>query len=271
MNQAVTTKEVKPAVKHSLVTKFADKYSIEPDKLMSILKATAFKVKDGEVTNEQMAALLVVADQYGLNPFTKEIYAYPDKGGIVPIVGVDGWTRIINEHHQFDGMEFKYSEETTTHKSRTAFVWVECIIYRKDRTKPIIIREYFDEVVRSGNYTTPWDTHPKRMHRHKTLIQAARLAFGFAGIYDEDEAERIMEARDMGAATVVATEKKAEKTKAELPIMSDEDFNAGKAEWRDLIINGTQTLPDLIAFIETRDLLTENQKLVMDSWTHEND
>ena len=29
------------------------------------------------------------------------------------------------------------------------------------------------------------------MHRHKAMIQAARLAFGFGGIYDEDEAQRI--------------------------------------------------------------------------------
>ena len=62
------------------------------------------------------------------------------------------------------------------------------------------MREFFDEVVRELDYKTPWDTHPNRMHRHKTLIQCARIAFGFAGIYDEDEAERIIE---MGAAEVV--------------------------------------------------------------------
>ena len=33
------------------------------------------------------------------------------------------------------------------------------------------------------------------MLRHKAFIQAARMAFGFSGIYDEDEAERIAEAR----------------------------------------------------------------------------
>ncbi|EKJ46221.1 phage recombination protein Bet, partial [Escherichia coli EC1869] len=39
----------------------------------------------------------------------------------------------------------------------------------------------------------PWQSHPKRMLRHKAMIQCARLAFGFAGIYDKDEAERIVE------------------------------------------------------------------------------
>ncbi len=31
------------------------------------------------------------------------------------------------------------------------------------------------------------------MLRHKAMIQCARLAFGFTGIYDQDEAERIVE------------------------------------------------------------------------------
>jgi hypothetical protein len=32
------------------------------------------------------------------------------------------------------------------------------------------------------------------MLRHKAMIQCARIAFGFGGIYDQDEAERIIEA-----------------------------------------------------------------------------
>ena len=89
----------------SLLAKFAGKYGIEPNRMLVTLKATAFRQRDGaDVTNEQMMALLIVADQYGMNPWTKEIYAFPDKGGIVPVVGVDGWLRIINEHPMFDGV-----------------------------------------------------------------------------------------------------------------------------------------------------------------------
>ena len=172
----------------SLVDKFASKFSIEPEKLLPILKATAFKIKDGDVTNEQMAALLVVADQYGLNPFTNEIFAFPDKGGIVPVVGVDGWSRIINQHPQFDGMDFEQDDNSCT-----------CTMHRKDRAHPVKVTEYLSECRRT---TQPWSSHPKRMLRHKTMIQCARIAFSFAGIYDEDEAERII---DMGAAPVVPT------------------------------------------------------------------
>jgi phage recombination protein Bet len=140
-------------------------------------------------------ALLVVSDQYKLNPFTKEIYAFRDRkrGGIVPVVSVDGWSRIINEHPALDGIEFNYSEVTGTHKNKKNHEWIECVISRKDRAKPTVIREFFAEVVRTASFETPWDTHPNRMHRHKALIQCARIAFGFAGIYDQDEAERIID------------------------------------------------------------------------------
>ena len=146
--------------------------------LITTLKATAFK---GQVSDAQMTALLIVANQYRLNPWTKEIYAFPDKNnGIVPVVGVDGWARIINSHQQFDGMEFEQNNESCT-----------CIMYRKDRSRPVKVTEFMSECKRSG--VGPWPSHPRRMLRHKAMIQCARLAFGFGGIFDQDEAERIIE------------------------------------------------------------------------------
>lgn len=167
--------------------------------LINTLKATAFK---GDVSDAQMTALLVVANQYRLNPWTKEIYAFPDKkNGIVPVVGVDGWARIINSHPQFDGMEFSYSDELVQMPSAAskAPAWIECSMFRKDRTRPVVVREYLDECYREpfkGQYGVvngPWQSHPKRFLRHKATIQCARLAFGFGGIYDQDEADRIIE------------------------------------------------------------------------------
>lgn len=159
-------------------SQLAAKLSIpESSELVAVLKQTAFK---GQVSDAQMSALLIVASNYGLNPWTKEIYAFPDKNnGIVPVVGVDGWSRIINTHPQFDGMDFQQDDEGCT-----------CIIYRKDRNHPIKVTEYLSECKRG---TQPWQSHPKRMLRHKAMIQCARLAFGYVGIFDQDEAERIAE------------------------------------------------------------------------------
>jgi phage recombination protein Bet len=195
--------KVAPTSKPSLVTKFASRYSIEPDKLLPILKATAFK-QDGqkEITNEQMAALLIVADRHGLDPFTREIFAFSDKyKGIVPVVGVDGWSRIINDHPQSDGFEFNQSAIFVTPEGgQSCPEWMEVVIHRKDRGHAIIVREYLDEVYRpavtrsdGSPFRGPWQTHTKRFLRHKTLIQGARIAYGFSGIYDEDEAQRIIE------------------------------------------------------------------------------
>ena len=173
-----------------LLNKFAQRYEMgaSPEEVAATLKQTCFK---GQVSDAQMVALLIVADQYKLNPFTKELYAFPDKNnGIVPVVGVDGWARIINENPQFDGMEFAMSADGSE---------CTCKIYRKDRSHATSATEYMSECKRG---TQPWQSHPKRMLRHKAMIQCARLAFGFAGIYDQDEAERIVE-RDITPAEEV--------------------------------------------------------------------
>jgi phage recombination protein Bet len=193
-----------PTKRKSILAKFADRYSVDPEKLNESLRQVAFRQKEGIVINDaQMIALLIVADQYNLNPFTKEIYAYPDKnGGIVPVVGIDGWTRIINEHPQFKGMELNYSDEIVEiDGAKKCYNWIECVIYRKDKDFPTVIREHLDECYRPAfekkgtdyKISGAWQSNTKRMLRHKAIIQAGRVAFSFSGIHDEDEARRIVD------------------------------------------------------------------------------
>jgi phage recombination protein Bet len=199
-----------------LIDTLALKWNTDPSKLMGTLKQTCFRLpdKNGQpqhVTDEQMQMLLVVANEHNLNPFLKELFAFPDKGGIVPIVSIDGWVNKVNSHPEFNGLEFRRSENEIKidDDCKLCPEWMEIIIHRKDRDHPVVIREHLDEVYRpaiektgsNGPYkiNSAWQTHTKRMLRHKTLIQGARVAFGFSGIYDEDEAHRIIE----GEATVV--------------------------------------------------------------------
>lgn len=248
----------------TLTSKLAAKLDMGDDgsDLIETLKATAFK---GEVTNAQMTALMVVANQYGLNPWTKEIYAFPDKNnGIVPVVGVDGWARIINDNPQFDGMEFAQPDEMVRMPGANsdAPAWIECAMYRKDRTRPVIIREYLDEAYREpfkgkfGPVIGPWQTHPKRFLRHKAMIQCARMAFGYGGIYDQDEAERITE-RDMGAAEVVSSRPAQP---AALPDYSQSAFAANLPKWSALMQSGAKTPDQIIAIVSTKGALSEAQK-----------
>jgi hypothetical protein len=83
-------------------------------------------------------------------------------------------------------MDFKLEGETGKESCT-------CTIYRKDRAHPVTVTEYMTECYRP---TAPWKSHPLRMLRHKAMIQCARLAFSFAGIYDPDEGERVLAAEN---------------------------------------------------------------------------
>ncbi|MBU3647878.1 MAG: recombinase RecT, partial [Limnohabitans sp.] len=91
---------------------------------------------------------------------------------------------LLNSHKKFAGMQFAESD----HLIEGIPSWIECTLHRWDRCVPTTVREYFEEVRGS---TQSWITHPRRMLRHKALVQCARLAFGLVGIYDHDEAQRI--------------------------------------------------------------------------------
>jgi len=206
----------------SLVNTFAEKYGVEAAHLLPTLKATAFKQKENvEISNEQMMALLVVADQYDLNPFTGQIFAFPDKkGGIVPVVGVDGWSGIINGNPALDGIEFVESDEIVNHpdgEHKPCPAWIECVIHREDRNHPTRIKEHLDECYKPP-HTYPsgdkinghWQTHTKRALRHKALIQCARVAFSYSGIYDEDEAHNIIASGELIEGEIVQSESTAD-------------------------------------------------------------
>ena len=199
-----------PAAGRSIVTAMAERYGMEAGAFKQTLLAT---VMPRGATMENVAAFLVVAKEHNLNPFTREIFAFPDakSGGVRPIVSVDGWARILNDHPKFDGCELVECDN-----DRGEFVAVRCSIWRKDRSRPFTVTEYLAECSRN---TEPWQRWPRRMLRHKALIQCARLAFSFSGIIDEDEYEREVEAQVVTTETaagerrlVIATPSEPSKT-----------------------------------------------------------
>jgi phage recombination protein Bet len=166
----------------SAIDKMAARLSISPGNLKTMLMNTVFK----GASEAEFMALVIVSDAYGLNPMLKEIFAFPAKGGgIIPVVSVDGWVRIMNEHPQFDGIEFN----DIVDENGTLYA-IESVIYRRDRSRPIKVTEYMDECKGPG---PAWQKTPKRMLRHRALIQGNRVAFGFSGIYAEgDEGEAVV-------------------------------------------------------------------------------
>ena len=208
---ATATKAVaQMTTENSVVVRMAKAYGIKEGNLLKSLKAIIFK--DPKVSDDEAQAFMLVADKYGLDPWTRQIYpALTKQGAILPVVGVDGWCAIINNHPQADGLKVipgaKKPMKDILHRSSNGDSWLELEapeeitveIYRKDRKFPVTVSESMAECFRA---TDPWKTHPARMLRHKAIIQAARIAFGFTGIYDPDEADAIREVH-MGPAEVI--------------------------------------------------------------------
>lgn len=190
-NQAIASQDAQIAqnvavinqqkAKPTAIQEMAFRLNISTQNLQKTLMDTVFKgAKESEFT-----ALIVVANEYSLNPLTKEIYAFPARGGgIVPVVSIDGWIRIANSHPQYDGSEqnFIYGEDGKLFA-------VETTIYRKDRKHPIKKMEFLSECKRG---TDPWKME-HRMLGHKGFIQCSRYAFGFSGIYDDGDGEVIID------------------------------------------------------------------------------
>jgi phage recombination protein Bet len=230
-------------VRKSVLHDMADRYGMEAGPFEATVRSTCMppdpKTKR-EATREEFAAFLLVAKQYNLNPLTREIYAFTGRnGGIVPIVSVDGWINLINSHPACDGFDFEYEHGDVTaigengqpFTLKNELISVTCKMFRKDRSRPVVVREYLSECIRP---TEPWKMK-HRMLRHKTLIQGGRYAFGFAGIYDEDEGHKIIENRNreiQGEFTEVApkTESVAVITKIEPPDPFKEEEAEAKSE-----------------------------------------
>lgn len=215
MNEITITNQ-----KQSLITLMAGQYNMEPAAFSATVRSTCMP---NNVSNEEFAAFLMVAKEYGLNPLTREIYAFPKKGGgVQPIVSIDGWMNLINSHPQCDGMDFNDDFD-----DKKNLISVTCSIHRKDRSRPTCVTEYMDECKRP---TEPWSKWPKRMLRHKSAIQCARYAFGFAGIIDPDEAERspevLTQASVVAPAPIASAEKKEEEQFVDVEPIDTDSFLA---------------------------------------------
>lgn len=189
----------------------ANRLNVEPQKLLQTLKDTVFK----GANDSELLALVVVANEYGLSPLLKEIFAFPAKGGgITPVVSIDGWIAMVNRQPQLDGLEFEWAGGGELPESCT------CVIYVKNRSHPVRITEFYRECFRA---TEPWKQMPRRMLRHKALKEAARVAFGFSGITDEDEARDIMRNAD---ARVIEPRSFPPPRKVDPPDFPKPDFDA---------------------------------------------
>jgi phage recombination protein Bet len=147
---------------------------VDQEEVYNIMMKT---VMPSGASYEELAAFCMTASAYKLNPLIKEIHAFRAKsGGIQPMVGIDGWLKLVHANPDFDGMEHEYAEDKS---------WVECRIYSKSKSRPTIVREYMEE--NRVESSPVWKQRPLRMLRHRATIQAVRYFMGIGGLADREE------------------------------------------------------------------------------------
>jgi hypothetical protein len=227
--------------KRSVLMTMATRYGMEPEAFEATVRATCGMAG---ATREEFAAFLLVAKEYNLNPATREIFAFPKKGGgIQPIVSIDGWITMGNNHPQMDGLEVDFQ-----HDDAGKLVSATARVYRKDRRHPVVVTEYLAECIRP---TDPWKM-AHRMLRHKAAIQGFRYAFGFSGIMEPDEAEGV----ESRAASTTTPEPRAVQ---ELPPLTEAEWQKQMPAWIRAVAAGRKTGGDILAFARTRWSLTDGQ------------
>jgi len=124
------------------------------------------------VPENVLKSMLATAKRYQLNPLLGQIDWELDLNGSYAVyIPIDGWIAMIHRESSFKGLAFNQSPEA----ENGIPIWMECTIYRSDLSQPITVREYYAELKTDHPV---WQQMPRRMLRHKTLQQCARLAFG---------------------------------------------------------------------------------------------
>lgn len=158
--------------------------------------------------------------------------------------------------------------------------WCKVVIKRQMRNGAIV--EFAAKELWKENYATKSakSAEPNAMWKRRPYAQLAKCAeaqalrkafpeFGAQPTADEMEGKSFDGETIDGATGEVI--QRQQTSRSALEGCSAEKFEQNGAAWRDLVVTGKKTAADLIAFLETKMILTEEQKLTIDSWGHEGD
>jgi hypothetical protein len=111
-----------------------------------------------------------------------------------------------------------------------------------------------------------WKKFPRAMLRARVISEGIRTVFPgvVVGVYTPEEVQDFDQpkVKDMGPVTV---EPEREQEHAAKPPYPQESIQKNKAAWAELIISGKKTPAQIIAMIETKATLTEEQKNEIDA------
>ncbi|WP_304526752.1 recombinase RecT [Halomonas sp. I5-271120] len=199
------TKQFASLAQEKIVIDLAEQFQISAEHFLTVVTKGLSSRLSREMTELEVLSVCTLIKRYRLDPIAGHLYLQETGHGpiskIRPVLTIDGWLALLNGQEEFDGIEFSYSDSMISNpleaygadgepapNARQVPEWMEAAIFRKDRTRPTVVREYFLEVFQ-GNEA--WRSMGARQLRHKTIIQSARVAFGLGGLFDEDDVQRM--------------------------------------------------------------------------------
>lgn len=154
----------------------------EPAKLLDLLRNVWHTSKgQPDLTPQEMFVGISLVARYGLDPIAREVYVTRSKKGLMTIVGIDGWIKILCRTPHYDGHEVEIHEDEDG-----KIDWVETRIHSKERTHPATYKAFMSEYIKMGGFVA--QQMPSHMLRLFSLRHAARQFVPLAGVTTEEEA-----------------------------------------------------------------------------------
>ena len=161
---------------------------VPPERVCDLLR-NVWRTSKGqpELTDAEMFAGMSMIARFGLDPIAREVYVTRTSKGLVTIIGIDGWIKVLNRTEGYDG--FEQSEEWDEAGNLKC---VETRIYTKERSRPTTYRGYAKEYTRMAGVVA--QNMPWHMLRLFSLRHAARLFTPIGGSVVTEEEARWMDA-----------------------------------------------------------------------------
>lgn len=160
---------------------------VPPERACDLLR-NVWQTSKGQppLSDAEMFVGMSMIARFGLDPIAKEIYVTRTSKGLVTIIGIDGWIKILDRTEGYDGFEQEL------HFDDDQLDWVETSIYSTKRGRPIRYRAFAHEYAKIAGIvakTIPW-----HMLRLFSLRHAARLFTPIGGSVVTEEEARWMDA-----------------------------------------------------------------------------
>jgi hypothetical protein len=176
----------------ALAQQLGETYGMPAQSIANLIRAQIIAVPQDAppATPAELAVVMSVMRQYGLNPMLKQIHAWRDnKGRLAVMVGYDGWQDYARRQPTYQFVSYKFGPivDTPDKKGCKCWEWVQPIIhdekYGQVEMVPVYLEEWY--VKQRGNYPEPWQKQTKHRLHLKAFTSAIREFYGIGGVLDE--------------------------------------------------------------------------------------